>query len=120
MAVSPTKSPLGPHEAVMLVGTGPGPHGLFLSAWGLAENYPAAGGTHFSSGPPDDTEHTGSTLTLVLGKMILPTIPLFGPSPIPVRYLSRSVPTAPPRQQLTSLTFSASSGILPSVPPGHG
>ena len=65
---SPTKSPLGPHEAVMLVGTGPGPRGVFLSAWGLAENYPAAGGTHFSSGPPDDSEYTGSILTLVLGR----------------------------------------------------
>ena len=55
----------------MLVGTGPGPHGLFLSAWGSTENYPDIGGTHFSSGPPDDSEHTGPVLTLVLGEMIL-------------------------------------------------
>ena len=51
----------------MLVGTGPGPHGLFLSVWGLVENYPATGDTHFSSGPPDDSDHIGSILTVVLG-----------------------------------------------------
>ena len=120
MAVSPTKSPLGPHEAVMLVGTGPGPHGLFLSSWGPAENYPATGGTQFSSGSPDDNEHTGSVLTLVLGEMILPNVPLFGPGPVPVGHLSRSILTALPRQQLTSLPFSESSCVLASALPDHG
>ena len=67
MAFSPTNHLRGPHEAVMLVGTGPGPHGLFLSVWGLVENYPATGDTHFSSGPPDDSDHIGSILTVVLG-----------------------------------------------------
>ena len=103
----------------MLVGTGPGPHGPFVSAWGPAENYPAAGGTHFSSGSPDGSEHTGSILTLVLGKTILPACPLFGPGSVPMGHLSRSVPTAPPRQQLTSLPSSAPSGIPSSMPPGH-
>ena len=74
----------------MLVGTGPGPHGPFVSAWGPAENYPAAGDTHFSSGPPEDSEHTGSILTLILGRMILPAVPLLALAPS----LSRSVPTA--------------------------
>lgn len=104
----------------MLVGTSPGPHGLFLSVWDPTENYPATGGTHFSSGPPDDNEHTDCILTLVLGKMIFPTIPLLGPGPVPAGHLSRSVLTIPPRQQLTNLTFSTSSGILPSMLPGHG
>ena len=63
----------------MLVGTSPGPHGLIISAWGPAKNYPAAGVTHFSSGFPDNSDHANSVPTLVLGKVILPTIPPFGP-----------------------------------------
>ena len=104
----------------MLVGTGPGPHGLFLSAWGLAENYPATGDTNFSSGPLDDSEHMGSILTLVLAKMIIPGLPLSSPRPIPAGHLSGSILTTPPRKQLTSLPFSSSSGILKLAPPGQG
>ena len=101
----------------MLVGTSPGPFGLFLSAWAPSENYPDAGDTHFSSGFPDDSEHTGSVLTLVLGKMILPAIPLCGPGP--AGHLCGSILTTPPRQKLVSLPFSAPSGVLPSTPSGH-
>ena len=67
----------------MLVSTRPGAHNLFLFAWGPAENYPATGGTQFSSGLPDDSEHTGCVLTLVLGEMIFPNVPLVGPGPVP-------------------------------------
>ena len=72
---------------------------------GPAENFPAAEGTHFPSGPPDNSENTGSILTLVLGEMILLVVPLSGLSPVPAGHLSRSVPTTPSRPQLQVCAF---------------
>ena len=81
------------------------PPGLFSSAWGLIGNHLAVGGTHFSSGLPGDSRHSGSVPVLALGEMILLIAPLsgLGLSLCPVGHL----PFASPRQQPVGWPFFA-------------
>ena len=75
---------------------GPGPPGLFPSAWDPIGNHLTIEGTHFSSGLPGDSRHIGFIPVLALGEMVLLVAPpLFGSglSLDPVGYL----PFASPR-----------------------
>lgn len=71
---------------------GPGPPGLFPSAWGPIGNHLTIGGTHFSSGLPGDSRHVGSIPVLVLGEMVL-VAPISGLGPV------GHLPFASPRQR---------------------
>lgn len=97
---------------------GPGPPGLFPSAWDPIGNHLTIEGTHFSSGLPGDSRHIGFIPVLALDEMVLLVAPPFWlwPQPRPCGVPSVCF-TKVAASRLALFAFVC---FQPLVLPGHG